>query len=985
MLTDLERDLKRRPNFVRPFLLSCASKNPKFAGTSISCLQRLVVSNGLAPETLKDVLDVLRDCTSLAQDIQLRILQVLPSLLLNYASFLTGDLLAAALHICFLLFASKTSVISNTAAATLQQLVVSVLGKVVQEDEAQAGGIVAEIPVEDKSISVRNAALDAYRLLNDICLLTEGHKPTFLHPVSMPPNFGLELVESMLSNHANTVSSHPELIHVLRVRLLPFIIRALSERVMFSTTVRAMRLLPIIFGNMLSVLRTECEMVLSLLNHMLEPNFAILWKRVLCLEVFRGIYAEPALVRSIYAHFDEQEGKRNIVRDHLAVIARIAEENPSIIGLGQQSSVPASSGQTEDEIDEMAALQAEGVAGTIGVAMTLRASAAPGISARLSTMRIPCIEQLDKNEPPSIPPAYLYTLALTCMTNFSEGLARFLLPFTVPSESKSKRKQQSTKEAEGEDDDGQRPNLSRSQSSYASRIPVNPLSLEGHINYNQIKTCASIVDACWQSLLKGFSTFLRAALDSEYYHALVRSFQKFSQVAGLLRLSSPRDAFLKALGENVVPSAIMSIQSSDRPNSSGESRSTKPKARGSAGRDSPNIGNGIAVGKGWQSMDYNRASLNTRNLLCLRALLNLGIALGPVLQAAWSIILETLQQADLIINHISLQRRQAKGGQTNTSGEVEFLGDIGNEIAAARIAATRMLESSCDLPDESFLDIISSMSGLLRDSSSDEDGDTKVLGTIASSNNRVDRVPMTPSKPNMDRTQDSRANAFVVENLGKVVEYNASRLLEQSTEQNGWHIIVNLLIKIVTAQHFDAILRIQATNTLCSLVSVTASSDVSKETREEMRLEGLVALTRQIRYLSHKSIENKASKSCELEIHYILLETLHTALEKYGDTLTLGWDHVFAVVESVFEEQSVSNSNGDVELNESMVVRSRSPKLVRSSFGSLQLICSDFLASVPETCFPTMLESIRSFCSQQDEFNISLTVSNSGPRESLYY
>ena len=953
---------------MRPFLLSCASKNPKFASTSISSLQRLVISNGLAPETLKDTLDVLRDCTSLAQDIQLRILQVLPSLLQNYAAFLIGELLATTLHICFLLFASKVGVISNTAAATLQQLVVSVLEKVVREDEGQAGEFVAEVPVEEGAISVRNAALDAYRLLNDICLLAEGHKPTFLHPASMSPNFGLELVESMLSNHADTVSSHPELIHILRIRLLPFIIRALSERVMFSTTVRAMRLLPIIFGNMLSVLRTECEMVLGLLNHMLDPDAAILWKRILCMEVFRGIHSEPALVRTIYAHFDEQEGKRDIIRDHLAIIARLASEKPSIIGLGQQSSVPASSGQAEDEMDEMAALQAE------GVAMTLRASTASGISARLSTMRIPCIEQLDKNDPPPIPPAYLYTLALTCMNSFSEGLARFLLPFTVPNESKSKRKQRPSKDGDEEVDDEHRPKLLRSQSSYASRIPVNPLSLQNHVLYNQIKTSASIVDTCWPALLAAYSTFLHAALDSEYYHALIRSFQKFSQVAGLLRQSTPRDAFLTTLGKNAVPSAMISTQSSDRPGSSNDSRSTKQISRNKNERESLKANNSAALEKVRPTMDHSRASLNTRNLLCLRALLNLGIALGPVLQAAWSIILETLQQADLIINHISSQRRQSRSGQATptTSGEAEFLG---NEIAAVKIAATRMLESSCDLPDESFLDIIASMSGLLRDYNGDEDVIGEVPASAALSKRRTDQMPITPLRASFGHAQDPRANAFVVENLGKIVEYNESRLLVQSTEQNGWHIIVNLLIKLITAEHFDASLRIQATNTLCSLVSITSSSDVSEETREEMRLEGLVALTRQIENLGRKGMENKSPKSCELEIQHIILETLRAALEKYGDSLTSGWEHIFTIIESVFEEDSLSNGSEGSKPGQPVMTRSRSSKLVRSSFGSLQLICSDFLPFIARDCLPTLLRAIHSFCCQQDEFNISLTVS----------
>ncbi len=67
-------------------------------------------------------------------DIQLKILQALPFLLQNYAEELKGELLATALSICSTLQGSKISVVNNTAAATLQQLVVSVFDKVVTED-----------------------------------------------------------------------------------------------------------------------------------------------------------------------------------------------------------------------------------------------------------------------------------------------------------------------------------------------------------------------------------------------------------------------------------------------------------------------------------------------------------------------------------------------------------------------------------------------------------------------------------------------------------------------------------------------------------------------------------------------------------------------------------------------------------------------------------------------------------------------------------
>lgn len=133
-MTDLQLDLTQRPNFVTPFLIACGTRNVKFTGIAVVCLQRLVVSRALPKSRLKEVLEALREATSAGLDVQLKILQALPSLLQNYAGELKGELLAAALNICTILQASKNGIVLNTAAATLQQLVVSVFDKVVTED-----------------------------------------------------------------------------------------------------------------------------------------------------------------------------------------------------------------------------------------------------------------------------------------------------------------------------------------------------------------------------------------------------------------------------------------------------------------------------------------------------------------------------------------------------------------------------------------------------------------------------------------------------------------------------------------------------------------------------------------------------------------------------------------------------------------------------------------------------------------------------------
>lgn len=76
--------------------------------------------------------------SSASLDVQLKILQALPSLLQNYAPQLRGELLVAALNVCFILQSSKNAIVNNTSAATLQQLVVSVFDKVVSEDGQSA-------------------------------------------------------------------------------------------------------------------------------------------------------------------------------------------------------------------------------------------------------------------------------------------------------------------------------------------------------------------------------------------------------------------------------------------------------------------------------------------------------------------------------------------------------------------------------------------------------------------------------------------------------------------------------------------------------------------------------------------------------------------------------------------------------------------------------------------------------------------------------
>lgn len=771
--------------------------------------------------------------------------------------------------------------------------------------------------------------------------------------------------------------------------------RLISERATFPTTVRAIRLVPLFLGGLLSALASECEMLLSLLNHILDPDNAVLWKRALCLELFRGIYSDFALVRSLYSHFDEQDEKRNVVGDHLAILVRLASEKPAVIGLGQKS---ASGSHTRDNSLEQATVQADSLIGGIGAAVTMTEPDAPGISTRWSTLRIPCIEQLDKSEAPALPAAYIYSLALACTTSFSEGLAKFLLPFTLPIEGKEKRRPRVTENDDQSDGlshgdkqggSARRQQLSRSQSTRSRKMPVNPLSLKTHELYDQICTSSHMVEHCWPALLATYSTFLNAILDSDNYHALIRSFQRFTQVAGLLDLSTPRDAFLTTLGKHSVPpTSLNTLATGSSKTFSGiggsgsllQAASRTDKERDAA--SSPKIGSG----KQRPPPEFGLASLNTRNLLCLRALLNLGIALGPLLQRSWLIILETLQYADFILSHSETTRRQVSGHMKQTSGLMPIADDNGDasdfalELAAVKTAATRMFESTADLPDSAFMDILRCLFSLFRNlqihSTESLDANDEDLPSPRASAPKSYRLPNLPHISS-DGASAIKGNMFVLARLGEIITCNISRLQRSETRESGWDIVTEMLVSCISFKGLSNQIRLGAANNLNSLiVAVTTLQDHrSQGERDEIRRRGLVALLKGISSLYHEDrSKSKIAQSCDSEIHRTSLETLRLVLEHCGDSLGLGWDTVFAIITSVFAKSVFADvaQDDDDDADDNHV--SRSPKLVQSSFGPLQLICSDFLGSVPHSCLLILLDTLYAFSCQKQDLNISLTV-----------
>ncbi|KAI9761392.1 MAG: E2 ubiquitin-conjugating protein mms2 [Chaenotheca gracillima] len=995
--TQFAADLSRRANFPSPFIIACGTRNAKLIAIAVLCLQRLIVAKCLPRDRLKEVLDALREATSQGLDVQLKILQALPSLLHNYADQLNGELLGAALAVCSILQSSKSNVVSNTSAATFQQLVVSIYDKAVAEDEDDTQSPqVGEVPAGNEVIPVGSAALDAYR----------GQRPQFLRMGSLSQTFGLELIDSILANHADIFLSHKEQAHILRSRAMPLLIKLLSEKHNFPTTVRVCRILYIVLRRHIEILPSQCEICFGLLTHMLDIEAAAPWKRAICMEIYRGLYADPALLRKIYSLFDAKEGKKMVVRDNVAAFVRIATEKPTVIGLGSQSTFPAGPSTSKDTSGDQVVMEAGGVGGMIGGMVSTTETTSAGISVELSTVRVSCLDQLDKPDPPYLPESYIYSLVLTCMSSFSEGLAKFILPLTIPQDGRGKRKGKQALAVEGDlqlpppsdaDDQLQKQNQtsqSNRKGTQNSQIALNPLELETSRNFNEVKICAAMIESCWPAFLATCSTFLYAALDNDFYHSLVRSFQRFAHVAGLLRLSTPRDAFLTTLGKAAVPPNLFSTMASSAPSTpTVESPTSHSNQKGILSVDSIVSQSTHASSESRRPLALGSGApfLSTRNLLCLRALLNLGIALGPTLGSAWSILFDTLHQAEYIINTAGRYSNR-HSGNPNSGGDVgskdeqnSLNGTYGGEVAAVYGAANRMFESTADFPDASFLDVLKALTKSLEDVRALEDeppneqhekialSPTSTLSPRSSkqSHRRISSISGVTVVPTSHLGDDH----FALTKLGILAAMNTSRLTGDDIAATGWQLLVDNLISITSNADLNAAVRIKAAEVFHEIINnlvvfTVAQYDASQDGVQDRLLDALQAEIAPL--LGQEGDRPASARSADIEVHRMALDTLKSILERSTETLVKGWETVFDITRTVFRGGVTTTS--DISNEDAVSAAScRSTKLLRPAFSCIQLICSDFLSTLPNVCILKLLDTLYQFSSQPDDLNISLT------------
>lgn len=801
--------------------------------------------------------------------------------------------------------------------------------------------------------------------------------------------FGLELLESILNNHADLISSHPELVYLLKHDLLPLVTRFISERLDFSTTARTIRILCILLREHLAELEAEFEVPLSLLVYYLEADALTPWRRALAMEAFKIVYSHANLATGIYAHFDSQTGRRSIIQDSMSTFVRMAAEKPSVIGLGKQSSAPQIWVGGNGSSQEQAGLESGSAAEIMVGAPGTKLADTVGISMQWSVLKPSCLDSLDKLDPPIIPESYVYGLILVCINNLVESLAKIILPLTVQSQSKHKigsndlttsdERQSLDEKADSRSLNEHNESSTLPSDNDSRAVPVNPLDLHNHRSYGTVQITASLVEQCWPAILATFSTFFNASLDADFYRMLIRSTQKLTQVAGVLRLTIARDAFLTTLAKAAVP--LNMLHTDILSPSALTPDSPKLGSNNSAFKSVETFFNQVTLDASRRpSMDVNAASLNQRNLVCLRALINLAIALGPVFDHAWSIVLETLQKADVILsasNSTSSRDQRPGPNTTNRLLEDNATGSnsLQSEIAAVDAATDRLIESTVDWPDQSFITLLDILCKQIHDNA-------PPTSKIPASPRRALRRMPSMTGISMANASQPQYDKFNISKLGRLVEVNVHRFAERSFEE-GFTTLTQALLNVATVSSNDRVFRIMSADLLRSLAAelVLITVDVDTALKVQIQIRSLDLLHQVILALYNSSPSGADnSNATSLEVHRSILMTVGTILEKCGESLTAGWPTILAIIGSVFRtrkktelaEEDVCESGDDEDEPPLIPI---STKLVQTSFASVQLICSDLFSLVPPPSLLVLINHLLyGFGSQRKDLNISLTV-----------
>lgn len=459
-----------------------------------------------------------------------------------------------------------------------------------------------------------------------------------------------------------------------------------------------------------------------------------------------------------------------------------------------------------------------------------------------------------------------------------------------------------------------------------------------------------MANAAWSGMLASFSFLYSINTDDDIFDEVLKGFSQFTIICAVLKLNTPRNAFLTLLCKSIIP-----IESSTKQTDS--------------------------------SVNKNNMTMNSRNLKNLQALLDISkIIYNNFDDVTWYLILDTLQAANTLLygskvggrlqisssnsNSISNINNKiatlptaigsSNGVSIDANDQLSYTAQLESQFNELTTALDQFFENTQLLDESAFNDFVNALSRMVCDSSG----------------HAVNDISNLSSKVNLD------GYSFSISKLRYVILLNIKKVVSQES-MNLWDLVMQRLIDTVHKPSLNITIRKEICNAINDiLASAIQNIDYKNEQSEIKILEPLKLLmkVRSQEYEEEKEKEEDGFSDSENQDSWIIdiqkscLETLNNILQTSGQNFVNGWNQIFSIINRVLinsinlnkEGHKLSTSNYQYHKNVSL-------SLIRMVFPCLQLICTDFLSLLNPKNFYTCIETVALFGSQVEDLNISLT------------
>ncbi|KAJ8951459.1 hypothetical protein NQ318_006892, partial [Aromia moschata] len=565
------------------------------------------------------------------------------------------------LVLCFRLHFAKNSTTINTAGATVRQLVYLVFERVVAKEEQlskmenipQRGPVNVEelkVPsgVPPKGVCPHVQVTPFYYFKTWFNFVNADQPYWLIGMTEMTRTFGLELLESVLTQFSMVFYKNAEFSFLLKERVCALVIKLFSpnikyrsnvpsniqqatpfEKPYFPISMRLLRVVSVLIQKYHGLLVTECEIFLSLIVKFLDPDKPT-WQRSLALEVLHKMTIQPELLNSFCECYDLNKHTTSIFQD---IVNSLGAYVQSLFFRSLKVNLLYS--WVVYQLVQGCHLSR----GFFYVAYGC-----------LSSLLFPPDKQnrLNKIEPPIVPDGYGISVAYACLMEIIRSLQITISPQQQP--------------------DGE--------------FVTPPKENSRDLN-------CQLINSSWCGLLAALSPLVDASTDGSITENVLKAIQTYTSLCGLLDLQTPRDAFITAICKSSLPPHYaLTVLNTTTSRSSGYPLPTSSVPAGT---------------------QQGPVMLTSKNLQSMRALLSLAHCHGSILGTSWHLVLTTLQHLVWILGLKPSTGGSLKAGRPSTDTNAVITTSVMADLPVLSTMLSRLFESSQYLDDVALHHLINAL------------------------------------------------------------------------------------------------------------------------------------------------------------------------------------------------------------------------------------------------------------------------------------